>query len=108
MKHGREVILGVEEKQFDFDRYRFCWDAISRDDNFFITKHPATEKLYLATIGSFHSFKFLPIIGKYVVKMLNGDLDDEHKRRWAWDREMDGGSEGHVYWPKRDWADVVR
>ena len=107
MERGREVIFGDKEDRFGFDSYRFCWDAISRDDNFFVTEHPVANNLYIATIGSFHSYKFLPIIGKYVTEMLEGKLGAEHQKRWAWNRGMDEGGEGHVYWPKRDWVDVM-
>jgi sarcosine oxidase / L-pipecolate oxidase len=107
MATGRDVIFGEKAKHFGFDKYRFCWDAISRDDNFFIGPHPASKNLYLATVGSFHSYKFLPTIGKYVVKMLEGTLEEEHAQRWAWDRKVE--SEGaHGYWPKRDWKDLVK
>lgn len=105
MKRGREVIFGDKADQFDFDKYRFCWDAISVDDNFFISPHPASQSLYIATVGSFHSFKFLPIIGKYVVQMLAGELAEEHRLRWDWDRELK--SDRGDYWPRRDWKEVV-
>jgi sarcosine oxidase/L-pipecolate oxidase len=64
-----------------------CWDAISTDQSQLITKHPHEKlsNLYLAVGGSFHSWKFLPIIGKYVVNVLmdrgNGREKDE---KWAW------------------------
>ncbi len=37
-----------------------------------ITPHPACGDLYMATCGSFHGFKFFPVLGKYVVQMLDG------------------------------------
>jgi sarcosine oxidase/L-pipecolate oxidase len=40
----------------------------------------------MATGGSFHSFKFLPTIGDFIVRMLDGSLPEELGERWAWDR----------------------
>ena len=40
-------------------------------------------------MGTWHSWKFLPILGKYVFKMLDGKLSEEEKGRWHWDRKMD-------------------
>ena len=40
-------------------------------------------------MGTWHSWKFLPILGKYVVNMLDGELSEEEKGRWDWDRKID-------------------
>ena len=40
-------------------------------------------------MGTWHSWKFLPILGKYVVNMLDGKLSEEETERWHWDRKMD-------------------
>jgi sarcosine oxidase / L-pipecolate oxidase len=69
------------------DEWRLCWDVISPDQNQLITQHPdpRLSNLYFATAGSFHSWKFLPIIGKYVVKVLSGESNRETKdKAWKW------------------------
>lgn len=33
----------------------------------------------------------MPILGRYVLEMLDGTLDPSLANRWAWDRENDGG-----------------
>ena len=69
------------------DEWRLCWDAVSPDQNQLITRHPDSRlsNLYLATAGSFHSWKFLPNIGKYVQNVLNGKSNGEEKdRTWGW------------------------
>jgi len=48
-----------------------------------ISPHPYAANLYTAGGGSLHAWKFLPIIGRYVVKMLEGKLGDHMARRWA-------------------------
>lgn len=60
-----------------------------------MTRHPDPRlgNLYLAIGGSFHSWKFLPIIGKYVVNVLNGVSNGEEKdQNWMWKSE--GWDEG--------------
>jgi len=45
--------------------------------------------------------KFLPILGKYVIQMLEGTLDAELAKVWAWDRD-NGPSPNTVMWPRRE------
>jgi sarcosine oxidase/L-pipecolate oxidase len=67
--------------------WRLCWDAITPTQDQLIARHPhpRLSNLYLAVGGSFHSWKFLPIIGKFVVNVLYGISNgDEKDGRWAW------------------------
>ncbi|PYH82230.1 nucleotide-binding domain-containing protein [Aspergillus uvarum CBS 121591] len=67
--------------------YRLCWDAISPSQHPLITRHPDSRlaSLYLAVGGSFHSYKFLPTIGQYVVNVLQGVSNGPEKdEAWAW------------------------
>lgn len=54
------------------------------DYHFLISPHPEHEGLKLAVGGSAHGFKFLPVIGKYIVQMLEGSLDEGIARKWKW------------------------
>lgn len=73
----------LKDRQPDY--WRMCWDAVSPDQNQLICQHPLISNLYLATAGSFHSWKFLPNIGKYVINVLNGKSNGEEKdRMWSW------------------------
>ena len=64
-------------------------DAGTPDSNFFISPHPRVPHLFFGTMGTWHSWKFLPILDKYVVSMQDGKLSDEERGRWDWDRKMD-------------------
>ncbi|PLB49367.1 FAD/NAD(P)-binding domain-containing protein [Aspergillus steynii IBT 23096] len=69
------------------DYYRLCWDSISSDQHPRITRHPDSKlsNLYLAVGGSFHCYKFLPTIGKYVVNVLNGVTNGaQQDEAWVW------------------------
>ncbi|KAJ5123106.1 hypothetical protein N7448_009203 [Penicillium atrosanguineum] len=84
--------LFTSDRQVDY--FRLCWDAITPDQHPLITQHPDPRlpNLYLAIGGSFHCWKFLPTIGRYVASMLDGgsnrgDRDDA----WAWKKSREGG-----------------
>ncbi|KAI9805031.1 MAG: hypothetical protein M1833_006335 [Piccolia ochrophora] len=67
--------------------YRLCWDAVTPSQNQVISKHPnpRLSNLYFAVGGSGHSWKFLPIIGKYVSAVVDDvSLGEEKDRRWNW------------------------
>lgn len=57
--------------------------------------------------GSFHSWKFLPILGELIVQMLEDELDEELTRRWAWDRPMSSTGAGSLF-PRREWRDLIQ
>lgn len=58
-----------------------------------IAKHPRISKLHVATAGSAHAWKFLPIIGDLVVDSMEDRLSPELAEKWAWNLEgRDGGN----------------
>jgi glycine/D-amino acid oxidase-like deaminating enzyme len=62
-------------------------DAFTTSADFIVSRHSGAKGLYVATGGNFHGFKFFPVIGKYVVQMLEGSLEANLAQKWAWDRE---------------------
>jgi sarcosine oxidase/L-pipecolate oxidase len=82
-------------------------DAVTPNQDWIISPHPACPDLFIATGGSFHAFKFLPVIGKYVTAMMDGTLDDERVGRWAWNRRATEGGACVTYIPKRDLSDIL-
>ncbi|KAH9820933.1 putative sarcosine oxidase [Teratosphaeria destructans] len=63
---------------------RVCWDADTPDFHFLISPHPKHGGLHMAVGGSAHGFKFMPVIGNYVVDSLEGRLDADTARKWRW------------------------
>ncbi|KAI0877796.1 sarcosine oxidase [Hypoxylon argillaceum] len=97
-------IYGHRVKLLKIDGYRM--DCVTPNQDWIIARHPQVNSLYFATGGSFHSWKFMPTIGRYAVQMVKGELSDELSSRWAWDRPTDGGAlPEHL--PKRDLKDIA-
>ena len=61
-----------------FERTRTCWYCDTRTSDFVISYHPqyAEGSLFIATGGSGHGFKFLPVIGEKIVQVLKYGPDD--------------------------------
>ncbi|GAO15406.1 uncharacterized protein UV8b_07026 [Ustilaginoidea virens] len=104
------VFYGREAARWKLEKHRVCWDAFTTSSDFIISRHAAAEGLYVATCGSFHGYKFFPVIGRYVVQMLEGALTPRLAAKWAWDRERPDPS-ANPDWPRiemRDLLDPVR
>ncbi len=81
-------------------------DAFTTTSDFIISPHSGAKGLYLATCGSFHGFKFFPVIGKYVIQMLESSLTPEMRERWSWDRERPDSSQNCEY-PNSEMNDLL-
>ncbi|KAL4971453.1 FAD dependent oxidoreductase [Aspergillus desertorum] len=86
VRYSARMFYGAPTATWEMEKFRICWDAFTPTGDFIISPHSAAKGLYVATCGSFHGFKFFPVIGKYVVQMLEGKLDPHLKQKWAWDR----------------------
>ncbi|KAI8892987.1 FAD dependent oxidoreductase-domain-containing protein [Globomyces pollinis-pini] len=73
--------------QLDITHTRMCWYTDSWDGHFYITRVPGHPNLIVATGGSGHGFKFMPVIGDIVVDVING-VDTEATRRFQWRQPM--------------------
>lgn len=66
-----------------------CADALMLmlerpDGNFLIDYHPSCDRLFIATGGSGHAFKFFPVIGDKILAAIEHRLDPELKALWSW------------------------
>lgn len=85
-------LYGDEVSDVNIESYRICWDASTPTHDFLISAHPHCDNLYVATGGSFHGWKFLPVIGEYISSLMQGTLPEDYVQRWAWDKV---GGDGH-------------
>lgn len=88
--------------------YRQCWDAVTPSQDHLLAKHPNLDNLFLAVGGSLHSYKFLPTIGAYMVKVLNGQSNGEEKdAHWCWKVGEQTGQGAHrLAYPTRELRDL--
>jgi sarcosine oxidase/L-pipecolate oxidase len=78
-----------------FAKTRICWYADTPTGDFLIDYHPRYKGLFVATGGSGHAFKFLPVIGERVVECLLGRTPEDFQGKWKWpDRVPEGRWEG--------------
>ncbi|EME38177.1 hypothetical protein DOTSEDRAFT_161732 [Dothistroma septosporum NZE10] len=103
--HANQVFYGKKGAHWKFEKYRICWDAFTTSGDFIISPHSGSKGLYVATCGNFHGWKFFPVLGKYVIDMLEGSLDQELVEKWAWDRERPDPSL-FADWPKGELRDL--
>ncbi|GAD95414.1 DEHA2F00396p [Paecilomyces variotii No. 5] len=93
----------------EFDRTKLCWMSQTPSADFIIAPHPCIENIHVATGGSAHAWKFLPIIGDLVVDSMTGRLKHELKEKWAWGhRGSDGGNAPRIDDKAKELRDVVR
>lgn len=83
-------------------------DGMATDLNFRICPFPETKNLFIATAGSNHGFKFLPVIGQYVADMLEGKLGQEWVDLWKWKYGKIPDNFQNTYpWPVRDLSELT-
>lgn len=67
-----------------FTKSKICWYADTRDGDFLISYHPKYEGLFVATGGSGHGFKFLPVIGEKILECVMGRTPEDFRGKWEW------------------------
>ncbi|KAF1920854.1 FAD dependent oxidoreductase [Ampelomyces quisqualis] len=78
-----------------FTKSKICWYTDTRNGDFLISYHPTYKGLFVATGGSGHGFKFLPIIGDSILECIEGRMPEDFRGRWEWPRERV---------PEEEWA----
>ena len=71
-----------------FCEERLCWYTDTPTADFLVDWHPEAEGLFVATGGSGHGFKFLPVLGDCIVDILEGKETEgvgaELRELWRW------------------------
>lgn len=70
-----------------FVKTRCCWCTDSPDRELIVTSHPELKNLVIGSGDSGKSFMLMPVIGKYISKVItNGDqsLKDDERTSWRW------------------------
>lgn len=82
-------------------RTRLCWYTDTPTGDFLVCHHPQRRGLFVCTGGSGHAYKFLPVLGREVVDVLEGVEGARFKEKWAWRERVEcvvtgDGSRGGV------------
>ncbi|OTB00930.1 hypothetical protein M426DRAFT_323919 [Hypoxylon sp. CI-4A] len=80
----RKIKDWPELQERPFARTRLCWYTDTPTGDWLIDYHPYWQGLFVATGGSGHAFKFLPVIGDKVVDTLMGQCPKEFQGKWQW------------------------
>ncbi|KAH8903214.1 FAD dependent oxidoreductase [Coniochaeta sp. PMI_546] len=67
-----------------FSKTRLCWYTDTPTGDFIISYHPRFRGLFVATGGSGHGFKFLPVLGDKILDAVEGRTPVEFAEKWAW------------------------
>ncbi|KID83347.1 FAD dependent oxidoreductase [Metarhizium guizhouense ARSEF 977] len=88
----RDLVPEFAERPWS--RLRLCWYSDTPEGDFIADKHPHVQGLFIATGGSGHGFKFLPVLGKYIVDCLENKAGKE--LRWKWRYRLPSGADDKV------------
>ncbi|TNY23120.1 FAD dependent oxidoreductase [Rhodotorula diobovata] len=65
------------------DETRLCWYSDRESGDFMFDFHPESANLFVAAGGSGHAFKFLPLVGPWILGALQRTLPAEQLRLWS-------------------------
>ncbi|KAK9450167.1 FAD dependent oxidoreductase [Limtongia smithiae] len=88
IRKGLEEYLGANIASRHFSKARICWYNDTPSHDFLFDYMPGVSNLFIATGGSGHAFKFLPVLGKYVVGCLEKTLDECLLAKFGWRDEV--------------------
>jgi len=86
----KQIVPEFSERPFE--KTRVCWYTDTPDGDFLVTWHPEHEELFIASGGSGHAFKFLPVLGDEIVDVLIGK--GRFEERWGWKEHFEGMGDG--------------
>ncbi|KAF8995386.1 FAD dependent oxidoreductase [Cyathus striatus] len=83
-QHLEEIYPEFSKKAFVGTR--LCWYNDSPDGDWIIGRHPIDPSIIIATAGSGHAYKFLPVIGCIVADLFEGKLAEELVKKFSVNR----------------------
>lgn len=92
-----EMVPFASLRDRPFRETKLCWYTDTVDGDFIIDYHPDYKSLFLATGGSGHGFKFLPVIGDRIAATMFGRCPEAFKGKWSFRKD---GSERAASWDK--------
>ena len=81
-------------KDRPFFNSRLCWYTDTRKGDFIVDYHDELDNVFLATGGSGHAFKFLPVLGKYIADGFEKKASAVQQEKWRWQPSQEAISKG--------------
>ncbi|KAF2724863.1 FAD dependent oxidoreductase [Polychaeton citri CBS 116435] len=82
-----------------FTHTKICWYTDTPTADWLIDYHPKYKGLFVATGGSGHGYKFLPIIGERILDVISrqsrDELGEELMKKWKWPEQRH--REDHIW-----------
>ncbi|KAK9323055.1 FAD dependent oxidoreductase [Lipomyces orientalis] len=88
LRHGLAEYFGRDIAKRDFVKTRICWYNDTPAKDFLFDYLPGVDNLFIATGGSGHGFKFLPVIGKYSVGSIERTLPAKLLDKFKWGSDI--------------------
>ncbi|KAF7534342.1 hypothetical protein G7054_g6326 [Neopestalotiopsis clavispora] len=74
---------------------KLCWYTDSIDNSFVVDFVPGKDRILVCSGGSGHGFKFLPILGRELVQIIEGNSENKvYSQMWKWRRSSSSKSNG--------------
>ncbi len=82
---GFVVTYMPELQGLEITATKLCWYTDSVDDSFMVDRVPGRPRVMVCSGGSGHGFKFLPILGREVVNIIEKpDAPGVYRDLWKW------------------------
>lgn len=80
----------LAEEGLGISTTRLCWYNDSFDNHLVVDWVPGVKNVFVATGGSGHAFKYLPVLGQYVVDVLESqELERPLLQAWRWRKQSE-------------------
>ncbi|KFY95399.1 hypothetical protein V500_02791 [Pseudogymnoascus sp. VKM F-4518 (FW-2643)] len=83
LREGLRRFFSPSISERPFVKKHLCWYTDTPQGDFIVDRHPHLQNLFLATGGSGHAFKFLPILGTYTCDVFEELASDLLRQKWA-------------------------
>ncbi|KAF2717806.1 FAD dependent oxidoreductase [Polychaeton citri CBS 116435] len=83
LRQGLRRFFPPSVSERTFVMKRLCWYTDTPTGDFIVDNHPALQHLFVATGGSGHAFKFLPVLGKYLADVFEGIAESNVQKKWS-------------------------
>ena len=77
-------LLYKKKKLRDIIGCKICWISDTSNSDFIIDQIPHMQNVFISCGDSGHGYKFLPNIGYYIKRRMDGNLSLLLKEKWQW------------------------